>query len=56
MVLFCPGTELECVEGVTQGDLWDTQKDMAYAVIGAVIAMLVHGLWGKRRQNEMQFR
>ena len=56
MVFFCPTTELECFEGVTQGDLWDTQKDMAYAVIGAVVAMLIHSVWGKRQQNEKQFR
>ena len=56
MVLFCPGTELECFVGVTQGDLWDTQKDMAFAVIGASITMLMHSIWGKRRQSEMMFR
>ena len=56
MVLFCPGTGLECFEGVTQGDLWDTQKDMAYAVVGASIAMLMHSMWGKRRQSDIQLR
>jgi putative membrane protein len=56
MALFCPGTELECFDGVTQGDLWDTQKDMAFAVIGASITMLMHSMWGKRRQSEMMFR
>ena len=25
----------------TQGDVWDTQKDMATALVGAVVALLV---------------
>ncbi|MDX2506588.1 MAG: DUF2238 domain-containing protein [Gammaproteobacteria bacterium] len=38
MVLFC--SEPDCLQLVTQGDEWDTQKDMAFA--GAVIALLIH--------------
>lgn len=49
MVLFC--REHDRLLLVTQGDQWDTQKDMAYAVIGAVIIMLTHGTWG--RGNEV---
>ncbi len=32
----------------TQGDVWDTQKDMAWALIGAVTAQLTLGLWHDR--------
>lgn len=42
MEAFCPLSELECFNAITQNDIWDTQKDMAYAVIGALIAMVVH--------------
>ncbi len=52
MVVFCPLSELECFQGITQDDLWDTQKDMAYAVIGATISMLIHNQWGSRAQTE----
>jgi len=40
MVVFCEGPD--CLVRITQGDEWDTQKDMVYAVIGAVIALLIH--------------
>jgi putative membrane protein len=43
MVLFC--SEPDCLQLVTQGDKWDTQKDMAYAFIGAIIALLIHTKW-----------
>ena len=47
MLIFCnePGN---CFQRVTQGDPWDTQKDMAYALIGAVITLLVHSQWVRR--------
>ena len=45
MVIFC--SEPDCFMLVTQGDEWDTQKDMAYAVIGAFIALLIHRKWGR---------
>lgn len=32
----------------TQGDVWDTQKDMALAAIGAVTAQVVLGKWHER--------
>ncbi|MBG7602988.1 MAG: DUF2238 domain-containing protein, partial [Gammaproteobacteria bacterium] len=32
----------------TQGDIWDAQKDMAYATIGSIIALLLHCLWGSK--------
>lgn len=40
MVVFCD--EPNCISLITQGDEWDTQKDMAYAAIGAFIAILIH--------------
>ena len=40
MVIFCH--EPDCSRFVTQQDVWDTQKDMAYATVGAFIAMLLH--------------
>lgn len=33
----------------TQGDIWDTQKDMALALIGAVSALLLLGTWHDRQ-------
>jgi putative membrane protein len=32
----------------TQGDIWDTQKDMATALVGAVIALVVLSRWHDR--------
>jgi len=46
MVIFC--SEPGCLLLVTQGDEWDTQKDMAYAVAGAFIALLIHSPRARR--------
>jgi len=32
----------------TQGDPWDTQTDMALALVGAVVALLVMSRWHDR--------
>ena len=48
MVLFCKQPDEVCLDAVTQGDIWDAQKDIAYAVIGSIIALLLHSLWGSR--------
>ena len=48
MAAFCPLSEVECSRAITQEDVWDTQKDMAYAVIGAVITIAIHSLWSNR--------
>ena len=48
MVLFCKQPDEVCFEAVTQGDIWDAQKDIAYAIIGSMIAMLLHRLWGSK--------
>ena len=37
MVLFCKQAEEVCFEAITQGDIWEAQKDMAYAIIGSMI-------------------
>ena len=51
MLVFC--TEPGCLQRVTQGDAWDTQKDMAYALAGACIALLIHGAWHARCQSQV---
>jgi putative membrane protein len=33
----------------TQGDVWDTQEDMATALVGAIVAQLVLGRWHDRQ-------
>ena len=33
---------------ITQGDEWDAQKDIAYAIIGALIALFVHKMAAKK--------
>ena len=40
MQIFC--SEPGCSLYITQGDEWDTQKDMAYSVAGAFITLLIH--------------
>ena len=37
----------------TQGDVWDTQKDMAWAVTGAVISQLILGRYHQRQLERM---
>ncbi len=36
----------------TQGDMWDAQKDMALAMLGGVLAMLITGLINWRYQRD----
>jgi putative membrane protein len=48
MVVFCKHTPQECLEALTQGDIWDAQKDMAFAAIGSFFALVLHTLWGKK--------
>lgn len=50
MVIFC--REPDCSQFVTQKDVWDTQKDMAYATIGAVTALLVHRYFSKEGRKK----
>ena len=33
----------------TQGDVWDTQKDMAFCLVGAVMALLLFSSWQNRQ-------
>lgn len=51
MEVFCPQPQQICLEQLTQGDVWDAQKDMLFAVIGSVFALLLHNLWGKKTVN-----
>ena len=49
MAAFCDATD--CMVLITQGDEWDAQKDMLYAVFGALIAMVLHSIIGNRERN-----
>lgn len=50
MAAFCQQPDDVCSTAVTQGDIWDTQKDMAYAAVGSLIALGLHALLkGKAR-------
>jgi putative membrane protein len=46
------GTAAEAFLG-TQGDVWDTQKDMAMACVGAVCALLLLRKWHDRSMAEI---
>lgn len=48
MEVFCPKTQEACFQALTQGDIWDAQKDMAFAIIGALLALVLHSIWGKK--------
>ena len=37
----------------TQGDVWDTQKDMCMALIGAVCALVLMSLWQDRQMRNL---
>ena len=47
--VFCPFEQIVCLDGVTQGDIWDAQKDILYAVLGSVIALLLHKYLGSKK-------
>lgn len=52
MMVFC--REPDCIQFIIQTDEWDTQKDMAYATVGAVITLLLHRFLTKQgRKNTM---
>lgn len=40
----------------TQGDVWDTQKDMAMAGVGAVVALLLFSRWHDRQLAALPVR
>lgn len=52
MALFSNRPDEICAKAVTQGDVWDAQKDIAYAMIGSVVALLLHNLWGDKTRKE----
>lgn len=37
----------------TQGDIWDTQSDMLFALIGACVAIVLLGRWHNRQIRQM---
>ena len=47
--VFCPFEQQICFDGLTQNDMWDAQKDILYAVIGSLIALLIHMKWGTKK-------
>ena len=53
MVVFCQQPEDICSLAITQGDIWDAQKDIAYAVIGSVIALFLHSLFAGKTSNNI---
>lgn len=52
ITLFTNQPDEICAKNLTQGDVWDAQKDIAYAVIGSVVALLLHNLWGDKTHKE----
>lgn len=46
MMVFCRQPQELCVELLTQGDIWDAQKDMLYAIVGSFVALFLHSKWG----------
>ena len=46
------GGELEVAYLGTQGDVWDAQKDMFLAILGALIAMTITALLNYRYQRD----
>lgn len=38
----------------TQGDVWDTQKDMAFCLVGAVLALLFFSSWQNRQIKRLE--
>ena len=53
MALLCENTPQACLEAITQGDIWDAQKDIAYAMAGSVIAWLLHRSWGNKTAGKV---
>lgn len=50
MELFCVNSDAQCAMALTQGDVWDAQKDLSFAMIGALISMQLHRLWCRHRR------
>jgi putative membrane protein len=48
MALFCKQTDVLCLAALTQGDIWDAQKDITYAILGSITALLVHSIYGSK--------
>lgn len=52
MVVLCENTPQACLEAITQGDIWDPQKDIAYAIIGSLFAWQIHRSWGSKTDEK----
>lgn len=55
LVAMLTGTAAEAFLG-TQGDVWDTQWDMSFALCGAIIALALLGRYHDRKLNQLQGR
>lgn len=53
MAVFCQQPDDICLDAITQGDMWDAQKDIAYAVVGSTLALLLHLVWGSKTANKV---
>ncbi|MES9960722.1 MAG: DUF2238 domain-containing protein [Sedimenticola sp.] len=51
MEIFCEQSIEVCLMAITQGDIWDAQKDIAYSILGSIIALLLHNLWGSKKST-----
>ncbi|HOK95937.1 MAG TPA: DUF2238 domain-containing protein [Anaerohalosphaeraceae bacterium] len=47
------GTAAEAFLG-TQGDVWDTQKDMLFCLVGAAVSLLVLSRWHSRQLRRLE--
>lgn len=54
MEAFCKKTAEACADALTQGDVWDAQKDMAYAILGSLMALLLHCARGSKASKHGQ--
>lgn len=55
MAAYCKNPAAVCADALTQGDVWDAQKDMAYAILGAVMALVLHSAFSlKNRNNKLR--
>ena len=55
LVAICSGEAGDAFLG-TQGDVWDTQEDMALALVGAVCALALLGRWHDRQLARRDLR
>jgi len=52
MALFSNQPADVCAKAITQGDVWDAQKDIAYAMVGSIVALFLHSMWGSKSRKK----